>query len=105
MTVLRFTESCSAMATSALPAAAAMTIRHRRATCCGVPCAAIHWSNFSFSATDTLHASPMPQDNPRLSFLSSYLLDTTLAMESRRYLSGCMGNGDGSAWGLVVDFL
>src|ERR1035438_5742410 len=42
ITVLRFTESCSAIATSDFPAAADTTIRQRNATCCGVPCAAIH---------------------------------------------------------------
>src|ERR1035438_5281467 len=42
ITVLRFTESCSAIATSDFTAAADTTIRQRNATCCGVPCAAIH---------------------------------------------------------------
>src|SRR2546423_5043275 len=46
ITVFRFTERRFAIATSDSPAAAARTIRQRKATCCGVPCAEVHCRSF-----------------------------------------------------------
>jgi hypothetical protein len=41
------------MVTSDSPAAAAKTIRQRKATCCGVPCAAVHCSIFCCSTAES----------------------------------------------------
>src|ERR1035437_2764843 len=80
-TVFRFTESSFAIATSDSPEAAARTIRQRKATCCGVPCAAVHCWIFCRSASESWHGLPMLQDNAQLLRLSSYWLDTTLLGE------------------------
>src|ERR1035437_8182931 len=80
ITVFRFTETRFAIVISDSPAAAARTIRQRKATCCGVPCAAVHCWIFCRSASQSWHGLPMLQDNVQLLCLSSYLLDTTLGM-------------------------
>src|SRR5215467_5142257 len=79
ITVFRLTDNRFAMVTSESPAAAAKTIRQRKATCCGVPCAAVHCSSFSRSRAASSHDFPMPQHKPITYGLSSYLLDNTLA--------------------------
>jgi len=84
ITVFRFIESAFAIVTSESPAAAAKTIRHRKATCCGVPCAAVHCWSFSRSISESGHDFPMPKDTAHLAALSSYLLDTTLARVATR---------------------
>src|ERR1700722_17955913 len=81
ITVFRFIESCCAIATSDSPAAAANTIRQRSATCCGVPWAPTHCCIFCRSTAESSHELPMQQHNPKSGQLSSYLLDTTLAVE------------------------
>src|SRR5215471_3198757 len=81
ITVFRLTDSCFAMVTSESPAAAARTMRQRKATCCGVPCAAVHCWSFSRSIAASSHDLPMPQHKPHDRDLSSYLLDTTLEYE------------------------
>ena len=80
ITVFRFTESCFAIATSDSPAAAARTIRQRKATCCGVPCADVHCSNFCRSTSDSWHDFPVPEHNVEWPLLSSYLLDTNTSI-------------------------
>src|SRR5262245_46658130 len=79
ITVFRLTDNRFAMVTSESPAAAAKTIRQRKATCCGVPYAAVHCSSFSRSRAASSHDFPMPQHKPITYGLSSYLLDNTLA--------------------------
>src|ERR1039458_5670679 len=93
ITVLRFTESRLAIATSDSPAAAARTIRQRKATCCGVPCAAVHCWSFSRSTSESWHDFPMPQDNANPASVSSYLLDTTL-VSGEAEPAGLVAGGD-----------
>src|ERR1700721_803804 len=88
ITVFRFIESCCAIATSDSPAAAANTIRQRSATCCGVPWAPTHCCIFCRSTAESSHELPMQQHNPKSGQLSSYLLDTTLAINKRDRLPG-----------------
>src|SRR5258708_4322798 len=69
------------MASLDSPFAAARTIRQRIATCCGVPCAAIHCSIFCNSTAESAQDLPMHQHKTNGPRLSSYLLDTTLAID------------------------
>ncbi len=78
ITVFRFTESRFAIVISESPAATAKTMRQRKATCCGVPCAAVHCCSFSCSILESRHDFLMPKDTANRLRLSSHLLDITL---------------------------
>jgi len=92
ITVLRFSESRFAIETSDSPAAAPSTIRQRKATCCGVPCAAVHCWSFSRSTSESRHDFPMPQDSREWTRISSYLLHTALGTRSHQFARALVAN-------------
>src|ERR1039457_1925317 len=104
-TVLRFTRFSAAIAISGLPAAQARTMRQRSATCCGVPKAANHCSSClsCYSDKTSVNVNRGMSDYPECPHnMSSYLLDTTLAVcrnENFGYLQsityGANSYGDG----------
>ena len=77
-----FIDSRLESAESASPSEAPRTIRQRSATCCGVPWAAIHSRILCRSAAESSRETAKTQVNMNAVRLSSYLLDTTLAIKA-----------------------